>query len=191
MIQDGVKASKSNRQMFNEYHEAICKKLDTAPSMKMEIIYDEIIDYLTFIRKMRPNDKSLSFIDDIKKDSFSLSSEIAKRGLDAVNDYIKAVNIARDYFSIKEHSDKSVSSLVGVNNESFVKEKFIIHVAYCYEQLKAKNTQTKEDAFLSDLRVLTKNVDESISELRNKYKLNENDFSLIGGAYNINIDALR
>lgn len=187
-MQDGVKSTKSNRQMLDECHEVICKKLGTGHPMQTANIYDEVLEYLTFLRKMRPNDNSISFIDDIKKDSFSLSSEIAKRGLDAVNDYIKAVNIARDYFGIKEHLD---NSLIGVNNESFVKEKFITHVAYCYNQLKAETTNSKEDAFLADLRVLTQKVDEGISELRNKYKLNENDFSLIGGAYNINVDALR
>jgi stage V sporulation protein SpoVS len=190
-MQEGVKGMKNNGQLFQECHESICKKLWTDHPVQMTNIFDEVVEYLTFLRKMRPNDNSISFIDNIKKGTFSLQAEIAERGLEAVNDYIKAVNIARDYFKIEEHSDKSVTSLVGMNNTSFVKEKFIEHVAYCYNQLKKDKKKNTEDNFLADLKVLTQKIDDSVSELRDKYKLSKNDFSYIGGTYSIDVDSLR
>ena len=174
-MQDGVKSTKSNRQMLDECHEVICKKLGTGHPMQMANIYEEVIEYLTFLRKMRPNDNSISFIDDIKKDSFSLSSEIAKRGLNAVNDYIKAVNIASDYFGIKEHSD---NSLVGVNNESFIKEKFIIHIAYCYNQVKSETEKRQLDIMLH-YKQLYCELYENVADMLRDNKINPKDPSIL------------
>lgn len=61
----GVSGSKSNGQILTEHHESILIKLGTEYPIRTTEIGGDILAYLKFLRKMRPNDKSISFIDEM------------------------------------------------------------------------------------------------------------------------------
>lgn len=61
----GVSSSKSNGRILTEHHESILLKLGTEYPIRTTEIGSEVLAYLKFLREMRPNDKSISFIDEI------------------------------------------------------------------------------------------------------------------------------
>ena len=66
---DGIKSCKSYGQLLTERHESILNKLGSQYPIATTEIGDEVILYLTLLREMRPFDQSISFIDDLGKDS--------------------------------------------------------------------------------------------------------------------------
>jgi hypothetical protein len=62
-FKDGIPVTKSYGQMLTELHEATLSQLSLDQSKTMDI--STVFSYLKFLRKMRPKESGLVFIDEL------------------------------------------------------------------------------------------------------------------------------
>ncbi len=58
----GLSSTKSYAQQLTEFHESILKKLGTEYPIRTTEIGNEVLSYINLLRKMRPNDKSITIL---------------------------------------------------------------------------------------------------------------------------------